>query len=225
MYYLMTLLVVVADQSQSLTWVMASLSTVLFPCCVAVVTDGQRTSMPVKRFCRESKNLWPFCLCGWLLLKHTHTHTLIMTGNTVKKPVDFHVFVDFFPPRPPTSFFSVNLRILHFSLKKKKSSPHTPPGITFKFLLLQFNFGLKPCVTSPKVQTDSLKPPTSKLDSLLWLHSQLCGFPRSAQKTQWCSDLCAAPLSNCLSSEPTWKFVFVAKIHVLSGSAVLTAPV
>lgn len=137
----------------------------LLCCCGNRWTENQHASEKVLQRVKESLTF----LSLWLTASetHTHTHTLIMTGNTVKKPVDFHVFVDFFPPRPPTSFFSVNLRILHFSLKKKKSSPHTPPGITFKFLLLQFNFGLKPCVTSPKVQTDSLKPPTSKLDSLL----------------------------------------------------------
>lgn len=112
----MILLVLMADQSQPLTWVMVMLSTVLSS---AVLPWWQKERVPACQR-KGSAESWRVTesltsLPVWLTAlpfidMETHTHEY-NDRRTMKEAVGFHVVVESFSPR---SLFSVSLKILLF---------------------------------------------------------------------------------------------------------------
>lgn len=160
----MILLVLVVDQSQSLTWVMVTLSTVLSS---AVLPWWQKEGAPACQS-RGSAESWRVTesltfLSVWLavlLFIDTETHTQTRTLTGVQRS---HVVVGSFSP---CSLFSVSLKILQHP---------TPLGITFKSLMLSFKAALEAACLCAPVQTNT--PTLADIRAaFLCLHSQCWGL-------------------------------------------------
>lgn len=122
-------------------------------CRVAVVTEGESTSMPKKRFCRELRSHrnsdLSVCVADCTTIyRHADTHNdrLAMKG--------FHVFVESRSPCSHTCFYQSTLKFCHFffSLVTSRSSVYE-----FRSRVLPF----KASVEAAYLQTSSPIAPDS----------------------------------------------------------------